>query len=305
MENIKQIVLWGHKLHSHTHSYIHNGFNIAFQHLGYKTLWLDNSDDISQINFSNSLFITEGQVDAKIPVLQDCYYVLHNCSMEKYLKLPEKNYFILQVYTNDVVNKHKANEIDKSTLTFYKDKTLYMPWATDLLPEEINENIEKVKNGELRNPEKIVSFVGSMTLPWLQVNDFCMKNNIKFICYGGNSNNLSLKDNITLTQKSLLAPAFQDTWQCSNGYIPCRIFKNISYGKMGITNNITVYELYNKEIIFNHSIDYALKTGLEFEKSYNKELLIHLMEVTRDKHTYLNRITQIFNVFKGLNDVKN
>jgi hypothetical protein len=69
---------------------------------------------------------------------------------------------------------------------------------------------------------------------------------------------------------------------------------------MGITNNLTVYELYNREIIFDYSIDYSLKKGLEFEQNYNKELLIHLMEVTRDKHTYLNRITQIFNVFKEL-----
>jgi hypothetical protein len=146
MNNIKQVVLWGHKLHSHTHSYIHNAFVIAFKHLGYTTLWLDNRDDISKIDFTNTLFITEGQVDGNIPILSNCYYILHNCNMDKYSSLPIDNYIILQVYTNDVINKHKSTEIDKSTLTYYKDNTLYMPWATDLLPEEINENIEKVKD---------------------------------------------------------------------------------------------------------------------------------------------------------------
>ena len=35
---ITQIVIWGHKLHSHTHSYIHNGFYIAFQKMGFTPL---------------------------------------------------------------------------------------------------------------------------------------------------------------------------------------------------------------------------------------------------------------------------
>jgi hypothetical protein len=295
MNSVKQIVLWGHKLHSHTHSYIHNGFYIAFQHLGYKTLWLDNKDDISQINFSNSLFITEGQVDKNIPILENCYYVLHNCAMEKYSNLPEKNYIILQVYTNDVVNKHKAEPINPSRYTYYKEKTLYMPWATDLLPEEIDKNIEKVKKEELKI-ENIISFVGSLTTPWLHVRNFCNNNNINFIYYGGNSNNLSLEDNIRLTQISILAPAFQDDWQTNNGYIPCRIFKNISYGKMGITNNPTVYELYNREIIFDNNINNALVKGFEFEKIEKNEKIkkiIDLMEITKKNHTYLNRIEEI------------
>ena len=44
---IKQIVLWGHKLHTHTHSYIHYAFYKTFNHMGYKCLWLDDNDDVS------------------------------------------------------------------------------------------------------------------------------------------------------------------------------------------------------------------------------------------------------------------
>ena len=32
--SIKQVVIWGHKLHTHTHSYIHYGFYKAFNKLG-------------------------------------------------------------------------------------------------------------------------------------------------------------------------------------------------------------------------------------------------------------------------------
>lgn len=90
MLEIKQVVLWGHKLHSHTHSYIHGAFVKAFEYKGYKTLWLDNNDNINNIDFNNSLFITEGQVDKNIPIRNDCYYVLHNCDGSKYANIPKK-----------------------------------------------------------------------------------------------------------------------------------------------------------------------------------------------------------------------
>lgn len=75
----KKVVLWGHKLHSHTHSYIHWGFERAFKYLGYETYWFDGGDNVSNFDFSGSLFITEGQVDQAIPLRDDCLYILHNC----------------------------------------------------------------------------------------------------------------------------------------------------------------------------------------------------------------------------------
>jgi len=89
-DKIKQVVLWGHKLHSHSHSYIHGAFYKAFTFLRYKTLWLNNLDNISNINFEETLFITEGQVDQNIPIRSDCYYVIHNCDGKKYETIPKK-----------------------------------------------------------------------------------------------------------------------------------------------------------------------------------------------------------------------
>ena len=57
--NVNQIVIWGHKLHSHTHSYIHNAWFKTFNYLNLNTIWLDNNSDISGINFDNSLFLTD------------------------------------------------------------------------------------------------------------------------------------------------------------------------------------------------------------------------------------------------------
>jgi hypothetical protein len=302
MDNIKQVIIWGHKLHSHKHSYIHNAFYNAFQHLRYKTLWLNSSDNISRINFSNSLFITEGSVEANMPILQDCYYILHNSSNLDYYstKLPKSHFIQLQVYTHDVVNTHEATLIDKTTLSYYKDNCLFLPWATDLLPNEINENIEKVKMQHF-NTQNNIAYVGTINSVCISVHQYCHIHNIPFPNDTSFfQNNIEVNDSITLIQNSLMAPAFQDEWQCRNGYIPCRIFKNISYGKMGITNNVTVHELYNNTLIYDNDINIALTRGLDFEKmpsEYKIQTLIPLMELTRDKHTYLNRINTIFNFF--------
>ncbi len=96
----KKVVLWGHKLHSHTHSWIHWAFYRAFEHLGYDVLWLDNSDNIKGIDFSDSLFITEGQVDHNMPLREDGRYILHNCDSKRYNKLRQQGKVLtLQRYT--------------------------------------------------------------------------------------------------------------------------------------------------------------------------------------------------------------
>ena len=51
-------IIWGHKLHTHTHSYIHNAYYKAFKKMGYETHWFDNNDDVSGFNFDNCIFLT-------------------------------------------------------------------------------------------------------------------------------------------------------------------------------------------------------------------------------------------------------
>ena len=64
----KRIIIWGHQLHSHTHSYIHAGFLKAFKHLGYDAHWVSEADNIDLDFFDDALVITEGQVDSNIPL---------------------------------------------------------------------------------------------------------------------------------------------------------------------------------------------------------------------------------------------
>jgi hypothetical protein len=302
---IKKIIIWGHKLHSHTHSYIHNGFYLGFKKLGFETLWFDDNDDVRNIDFSNSLFITEHQVNKKIPLQKDCLYLTHYADDNDYKGIPKENIILLKVSLRDFKEKDKKDtvykQLDYGQKHEYYSKIneyncLYMYWATDLLPEEIDINIQNIDNVKTNNE---INFVGSMTNIWGQFKYICDINKIKFNNYGAtfninSTNNISIGQNTELIKKSIIAPALQDNGQISNNYIPCRIFKNISYGKMGVTNNPIVNELFDNKLICDLNLVNLINKAVQFESYSNKnEIIVNLMKYVRDNHTYINRINTI------------
>lgn len=293
-----QVVIWGHPLHSHTHSYIHWAFERAFKHLGYKVYWLSDNDNIRDIDFSNSLFITEGQVDKRIPLRNDCRYIIHNCNIQKYKQLLDNgNCIILQVYTHDCLDRNDTY-VAPCTYMDLPNKVIYMPWATDLLPHEIDtikKNIHKQKH------EKAVYMVGSISGDDMFGNAkeydafkrACLRNDIAW----RHPSNLSMEDNIKVTQKSYIAPAIQGKWQCLKGYVPCRIFKNISYGQWGATNSETVWKLFKQSginIIYNEDTYQLFYDAAKKAQEGSIEELYKQMDFVRDHHTYLNRIETLF-----------
>ena len=149
-----------------------------------------------------------------------------------------------------------------------------------------------------------------MELPhWNIFNNELKRYGIDYIHYGGtfnkhSKNNKSVEENMKLIQLSIFAPALQDKHQIIHEYIPCRIFKNISYGKIGITNSKAVNKLFNNKLIYSNNISELVKKGLEFENDPNKYVkIIELMEEVRDHHTYINRINFIIdflNEFKHI-----
>ena len=292
-ECFEKVVIWGHKLHSHTHSYIHNGFYLAFKYLGYPTYWLDDTDNIQGFNFANSLFITEGQADRNIPLRNDCKYILHNCIDPKYKLLKKMNYILLQVYTDSIFSV--SSLVQLSPFIYYDliGRCIYMPWATDLLPYEIDEIKDHLASISLKKRASWIGTIGDGQFgnthqlePFIRA---CKENKIDFFSKRG----VSIEENRDIILSSYMAPAIVGEWQQQVGYIPCRIFKNISYGKMGITNSQHVYELFERKIVYNpdtYQLFYDAQKridGMSFEE------LFALMDFVKTKHTYLNRITTL------------
>ena len=287
-----QVVIWGHKYPTHTHHFIHNAFYIAFNYLGYPTYWWDDNDDVSSFDFTGSLFITEGQVDGKIPVQDDCQYILHNIDTSKYQTLSKKNWILLQVYTDDVLAYPHLIKVEPCVFYDIPGKCVYMPWATDLLPDEID---QMKKNVTTLKKEKKVYWIGTIgdgrfgninqLTPFMKA---CKENEIEFIHIG--PGNASLEKSKELLSHSYLAPTIVGKWQQDKNYIPCRIFKNISYGQMGVTNSYRVYELFDKKIVYNADTYHLFYDAKRRLATLTLADIYELMDVVKNKHTYINRI---------------
>ena len=317
--NLNKVIIWGHELHNHTHSYIHNAFYRTFKHLGYNVYWFNedgqnNYPDGYEVDFNNALYIVHGLESKNLPLNETSYYIGHNMDwignqykipsnhtlINESNGIPYNNILSLQVYCircleeiNYDDNKYYCHSINK--------ECIYIPWGTDLLPYEIDENIKNLESFEVKN---ISNFIGMPLQHNSDLKDALKKYNIEYECYGGTFNknserNKSIEENMKLIQESIIAPALQTQWQKENNYIPCRIFKNISYGKMGITNSETVYNLFDKKIIYSDNIEELVDKSLEFNKREDKcSIIKELMIEVRDNHTYVNRINFILDFLK-------
>lgn len=298
---INKVVIYGHKLYKHTHSYAHYGFFKAFKFLGYDTVWLDENDNVSDINFKNSLFITEGQTDNNIPMNSSSYYCLHNCGLNKY---KENNCKILSV---QVLHTKKYLQFGPNNFQFFNPKELSVvfPWGTDLLPMEI-EKLEPINNfnnlvywigtyggGEFGN----VDVIHPLEL-------FCKEKGLEFIRIDPWASPVSIDEHVTLIRQSFFSPSFQGKWQLNAGYIPCRVLKLTSYGQYPITNSIDVYNLFQEESVLLKDLDfntmyeelYKIKKDLHLYQKKTKSLQNYIKE----NHTYLNRCNFILN---ALNEI--
>lgn len=289
---MKKFIVWGHKYNNHSHSHIHYGYKKAFEYLGWETYWFDNMDDVSNFDFSNSLFLTEGQVDAAMPIRNDCKYILHNCHMDRYQPIIN-NCLVIQVYNIAVLDTN--SEKIEDCVYYQKDgHVIYQPWATDLVPTEIL-LLDRLNFSE----NKVVNWIGSV---W----DGNGQGNIKQINelisalkrHDINFQNLRTPyhENKTHINASYISPSIQGTWQLEKDYIPCRIFKNISYGEFGITNSKKVFELLENKILFDENIESLVDKAIELRRTITLSELNDQINLVKNNHTFVNRINNILKV---------
>jgi hypothetical protein len=97
-----------------------------------------------------------------------------------------------------------------------------------------------------------------------------------------------------MTQKSLFVPSLQEPNEANAKYIPTSLFRNISYGKIALTNNYHAYLLFQGKIIYGKNSHEILVKGIDFQKGPDREKKTQeLMEYLRDNHTYINRVQSI------------
>ena len=293
-----RVVIWGYPLHSHTHSYIHHAFKKAFERLGYRTAWHTDNDDVDGEDFGRTLFMATGEQEHKIPLNPSSYYVLHNVDVRKYIEHGCK-VLVIQTHTNLPVETESDTRFNAYTLLARHDEAdcLYFPWATDLLPAqiEVNAYFSSTKDrycvwvgtfgdskGKFQN--------GTELNPYMEE---ARKYGIRTVFIDPWGKPVSFEENRRLVKNAFLAPAIQGPWQIEVNYIPCRIFKNISYGGLGITNNPGVNALFGNRLVCDRDPVQLFYKSVEKADVPDIEEIRFLRNEVRVKHTFVNRISDI------------
>lgn len=293
-------VIWGHKINTHTHSYIHYGFFRAFKYLGYDTYWMDDDDDVSNFDFSDCLFLTEGQVYNKIPCRKDCKYILHNCGPKDGMG----EFTTMQYITYE---SYDFPEIYPGIK--FKDNCVYLTWGSNLLPNEFNlDDIFLPRNNR-------IYYLGSVNPPnvgnYEAISAFAKEaTKSRYVVYigggyTGQHNNPDLKqlsgwidesDQTNYLRTCFMQPALQGQNQLINGMIPCRAFKSASCGLDVITNNPLCYKYFEEGAVYNPDPAQLFYDAVGRQKELERKRL--LMLFVRDYHTYVNNINAILRVWK-------
>jgi hypothetical protein len=165
-------------------------------------------------------------------------YVLHNFEPadEKLERLDPQRRLSLQIYSRDAEARPGLERWNNVTLFDQQSRVLYQPWGTNLLPEEFHAPLP----GNIRRAP-FSFWVGSIWNNALnqgnrhetaQLRAGLRKAGKHFVKVRFIPNCM----NTALVRHSSIAPAIAGGWQAENGYLPCRMFKNISYGHLGLSN---------------------------------------------------------------------
>jgi len=278
-----KIVIWGHKLHSHKNSYIHNSYFKAFKSLGYEVFWFDHTDDVSGFDFSNCIFLTEDQVKQSMPLRNDCKYIAHHIQPGFFDGIDN----VLNL-GNYIVDVEKFEKIRDQTYFDSKSKTLYQCWATDLLPNEIDQN----DYCQFNSSKKYINYVGSLYEEGLefaqQFGSILQTNQKELRLYRG----VSDEENRKLIRNSFICPDFRNYHHIKVGYIPCRIFKTISYGQIVGTNSINVKRVFGDYVVFGSNPQELYENMIDCA-SNEKIDMMEAMLFIKYNHTYVNRAKTI------------
>jgi hypothetical protein len=185
----------------------------------------------------------------------------------------------------------------KSSLMNYE--AVYMTWPTDLLPWEID-----LKDAEPRAREQAIHYIGT---PYgnkrlEQFQQLAKDQGIEFVHHDPWTKPIGFQEAKEFVQRSILAPDFRPESSVEDkayygelngknhlaiGYIPCRLYKNISYGHLPLTDSPHAAEHFGDAVVFDKDIEQLIKKGLEAQHDIERKH--RAMKMIAERHTYLHR----------------
>jgi hypothetical protein len=287
----------------------------------YDVYWFHDKDYPEDFDYTNCLFIGEGFADKKIPINDtSCYLIMYCPSPIKYQE--SGRYIDVRMSAVNFKDHIQEYSIDKNTAIkigpacYFVPKTLktvkvkndyvdyemddydkvYIAWATNLLPDEFEEEDIYLER------ENSIYFFGTISAHgvcenysnWQPFLKACNDNQIKFIHNDPWQNPVSMRDVIINTQKSLLGIDIRGPEHLKQKLLTCRVFKNISYGHLGLTNSKSVYEELEGNCIYNENTEELFYDGVKNRSNY--KLISDGMKFVQENHTYINRVNTLLSI---------
>lgn len=301
-KKFNKIVIWGLKTKWHTHRFIFQAYYSTLKKAGISVVWVDDDKKNIKVIEKNDLIISASGVygkmvpekkslsDYNLPIRDDIFYCLHGENLFFREKLKKEKNLELFFFSSQAEKFKKISD----AVYFDEDKrNLYQPWGTNLLPNEFKKPVFR-KN-------RLVFWVGSI---WNDKNNhgnkeeiekfinICKKNKLKFIQVRFVPNFL----NEFFVRFSRIAPAIGGKRQVEVNYLPCRMFKNISYGQLGFSNIKKFNEIFKNCNFYNQDIDITVESVLRLNKEEYFDIVKKQQEICKN-YTIAHNLNNILKFF--------
>jgi hypothetical protein len=338
MKKYNKIIVWGGKPYTrHTHGFAHGALYRAAQSMGIESYWLDNRDNAPESFFDNSIIVTEQWLafenshSNRLPLRPTSAYVVNylgnkgpgregNPGAGMYLgkvgRLIDYR-FACDWGINGIEDKNYAYKFEKEKYleigggsSYYEQgddyDNFYAFWGTDLLPDEINFEDRFIPFAEPR----YAFFGGSISDNWGNVGDGnahlfaafseeCKKADIAFYHNSPHESPLEIEQIRKTVTESYLPLDIRPENHLANNYVPCRSFKNTSYGQLVITNSKAVYDFFDGEAAYASDTGELFHVACEMQNDPGtKDKILNQMKKVKDKHTYVNRVNDIIGILE-------
>lgn len=257
----KQVVLWGGRGSLDSSRHIYRSFHETLRKIGVTSHWVtDDEQNRSIIGPGSLVFAYDIWGSGLGHPVAGADYLLHNfdASHPIFDGLEREHLVRLQVYTDDAATD--ANEQWAPFRLYSREgRVLFQPWGTNLLAEEF---LDPVWNPTARD----CTFVGAVwddgglgnvgMIP--QLTEALRTRGLRF----EHLTHVSDAENIHAVRTSRIAPALAGPWQVQHNYLPCRVFKNVSYGALAITNVRGFRMLFGATMPWGDTIDELVDNAL-------------------------------------------
>lgn len=298
-KKFNKVVIWGFRNRWHTHRFIFQAYYENLKKCGIPVVWVeDEKKNQGVIEKDDLIFSASGMhgkmvpekkslADYNIPIRDDVYYCLHAESDYFIEKINMSRAIQLKFYNNDAEKFKKLYEtVHYDALT----KTLYQPWGTNLLPSEFEKPVYskskfvfwigsvwkgKQNEGNITEIDKLMILLKEKGL-WFQ--------QIRFIPNSWNK---------FFIRHSRIAPAIGGAIQVETNYLPCRMYKNISYGQLGFSNIKKFNDVFKECAIYDENMSVMIDRVLALPKEKYIELILKQQEICK-QYTIAHHLNNVF-----------